>query len=208
MVAGLVRSKSCAGAPDALLTSKSHGRGTHRSMKKHLVIVIFLLGCSEAPEIESAEEAQPRNHADPSVVQCVEQCDCFDDNACTTDVCLNGSCLNEPTNGYCGSTIGVCRGASCCTSEYTCFRAYDNDSACRLHALSCAASPDGAPCALDASWEGVCRSGLCCWSCVDEAPGGGVCPFETPDGALVTGQCVTGRCFQSWDYDLQPWVCR
>ena len=176
---------------------------------RFLLLTLTIVGCA-APDSD-AENVQ-HNHALPHTILCTEDCDCFDDNACTADACLNGRCLNEPTNGYCGSTVGMCRGTSCCASEYTCFRAYDIGNACEQEkpkpALSCAASPDETPCTLNASWEGACRGGLCCWSCIDEAPSGGACPFETPDGALVNGQCVTGRCFQSWDNELQPWVCR
>lgn len=62
--------------------------------------------------------------------ECAEPCDCFDDNACTTDACIDRVCVNDPVDGGCGSTVGTCRGPSCCTGAWTCFIAYDNDSAC------------------------------------------------------------------------------
>jgi hypothetical protein len=62
--------------------------------------------------------------------KCATDCDCFDDNACTDDACVNGVCRNDAHIGGCGSTVGTCRGTWCCTSEYTCFQAYDNESVC------------------------------------------------------------------------------
>jgi len=62
--------------------------------------------------------------------QCVTGCDCFDDNICTSDECVHGTCVNTPTNEGCGDTVGVCRGTWCCVGEFTCFQAYDNESTC------------------------------------------------------------------------------
>ncbi len=62
--------------------------------------------------------------------ECTTACDCFDDNVCTEDECVDGKCHNNPTDGDCGYTIGWCVGSSCCTSEYTCFMAYDNSGNC------------------------------------------------------------------------------
>jgi hypothetical protein len=66
------------------------------------------------------------------VPECQTDCDCFDDNACTQDTCVNGQCQNDAIEGGCGDTIGSCRGTWCCTSEYTCFQAYDNSSECEV----------------------------------------------------------------------------
>lgn len=63
---------------------------------------------------------------------CADVCDCFDDNACTTDTCVDSKCQNVPADGGCGETVGWCRGTWCCTSETTCFQAYDIGSVCDL----------------------------------------------------------------------------
>ncbi|RTL06468.1 hypothetical protein EKK58_05805 [Candidatus Dependentiae bacterium] len=67
---------------------------------------------------------------DPPVAQCENNCDCFDDNACTIDICVGGQCQNNATDGGCGGTIGLCRGTWCCTGETACFQAYDNNTEC------------------------------------------------------------------------------
>lgn len=77
--------------------------------------------------IETPDAPQP---APEQVPECQTDCDCFDDNACTHDVCVNGACQNDAIEGGCGDTIGTCRGTWCCTSEYTCFQAYDNGNVC------------------------------------------------------------------------------
>lgn len=70
---------------------------------------------------------------DSAITQsCTNDCDCFDDNVCTTDTCVSGGCQYDNHSGGCGSTVGTCRGSWCCTSEYTCFYAYDNDSFCNV----------------------------------------------------------------------------
>lgn len=95
-----------------------------------------------------------------------------------------------------------------CESDCDCFD--DNESRCQTpnaDALSCAALPDGSACDID-GWTGHCISGLCCWSCVTEAPTGGSCPFMADSGSTVPGQCVTGRCFTNWETELQPLFCR
>lgn len=75
----------------------------------------------------SEHDADNVHDADP---QCAIDCDCNDNNVCTDDKCVDGACYYAQHNGGCGSTIGACRGTWCCTSEFTCFQAYDNDSDC------------------------------------------------------------------------------
>jgi hypothetical protein len=106
------------------------------------VLTIAFIGCSSNDVIDDNKafdaspiaivyhDAGPGTSAADSGIACTHACDCFDDNACTLDECNNGVCQYVEHNGYCGSTIGVCRGASCCTAESTCFKAYDNDSEC------------------------------------------------------------------------------
>lgn len=79
--------------------------------------------------IQLADAGVDTGLAEP-VSQCENNCDCFDDNVCTLDVCTEGQCQWSAIDGGCGSTVGLCRGTWCCTGETTCFQAYDNDSEC------------------------------------------------------------------------------
>lgn len=72
---------------------------------------------------------------------------------------------------------------------------------------TCIGVDDGTICNLD-QWQGQCVDELCCWSCVDNSPAGGHCPFVEDNGDVTNGQCMTGRCFIGWDRDLQPMACR
>lgn len=83
--------------------------------------VIGAAGCGDNDQSRGAIQA----------VECIDGCDCFDDNPCTNDVCVDNACVVQFHDGGCGSTVGTCRLSSCCTSEFTCFRAYDNDSICK-----------------------------------------------------------------------------
>ncbi len=65
------------------------------------------------------------------IAQCKTDCDCYDNNVCTQDSCIDGVCQYDALEGNCGSTVGWCRGNWCCTSETTCFQAYDNEGLCR-----------------------------------------------------------------------------
>lgn len=124
-------------------------------MKRNAVICLVLLvevvGCvlelhepSDDISIELTQQPLPipmvdagfvEAHADVSsemsdTLQCTGDCDCFDDNVCTDDQCIDGTCKHEPHDGTCGSTIGTCRGTWCCSGEYTCYQAFDNESTC------------------------------------------------------------------------------
>lgn len=136
MGARLVRPKSCANAKNVTLTRKAFGGEKPKNMRNILAFTIALLGCAGSADSldDPAESTTHRKPAAPTALQCAEECDCFDNNPCTTDACVNGNCTNNPREGYCGDTVGWCRGESCCTGEYTCFRAYDNGNECATDA--------------------------------------------------------------------------
>lgn len=111
-----------------------------------VVVTASLIGCVLDVETDDSENTQSSisNNTDADagsdsaleagadakndIPQCKTDCDCFDDNVCTLDSCINGVCQNGALEGSCGSTVGWCRGSWCCTSETTCFQAYDNDN--------------------------------------------------------------------------------
>ncbi len=90
-------------------------------------------GISNNADADAGNDAEPIKYVDAQsdIGQCKVDCDCYDNNVCTQDLCVDGVCHFNTLEGGCGSTVGTCRGNWCCTSETTCFQAYDNEGLCR-----------------------------------------------------------------------------
>ncbi len=161
-----------------------------------LAVAISLTGCIVSASSENQDVAELSGAAPDAGIpaQCTEipcssECDCFDDNMCTQDSCVNGVCVNRPIDGTCGG-IGVCLDTWCCTSEYTCFLAYDTGSACAPPKPKCqydveCAHMTAANCVVGACANGECRA--------EYAQDGSFC---VPSLGENPGVCFSGNCVE------------
>lgn len=109
---------------------------------------------------------------------------CNDGDPCTVDKLIQG------TFPFCMHTI-TADGTVCGGNEANAVHSRCYSGSCIQGDWSCE---------LDSSWDGrLSKPGVqCVWSCTQQAPGGGACPYYMQDSAIVTGQCMTGLCSYNW----------
>ena len=151
-------------------------------------------------------------------VDCAEDADCDDSNACTTDTCTDGVCANAPVDDCCLLDADCADGEVCvenvCMPDPTCATDTDCDdnNVCTTDTCTdgvCANAPVDGCCLLDAECAAneVCVENICvpdvqpdCVTDDDCADGevciGGVCLAGGPDSCvgLCGGQAETCYC--------------
>jgi hypothetical protein len=99
-------------------------------------------------------------HIDP--IYCTSGSDCNDNNACTSDACVYGSCFNNPLNNCCTSASQCSDGNSCTTDTCVSNTCYNSPiSNCCTSASQCS---DGNSCTTDTCVSNTCYNTNACTS--------------------------------------------
>jgi hypothetical protein len=138
----------------------------------------------------SIQEQSHLSHGDTYYNNCCIDSDCNDGYACTTDTCVNGSCVYTPNDAYCDD-------GNVCTDDY-CRPAESSDSSGCVYVNNTApCTDDGDPCTNDVCANGVCThpdNGTCEeGNCPDD----GSCKWdvsEIGDGGNGSRCCVNDDC--------------
>jgi len=129
--------------------------------------------------------------------ECATNAHCNDENPCTTDSCVGGTCQHTASNGPCGSggwcfqqQCAQCNSASQCPDDGNpCTQTACTNGRCAQQPLGSGACNVGSPCLA-----GSCVAGQCQTSPIRE---GQACANGAVDGFCQTGICAPGSCSAS-----------
>jgi cysteine-rich repeat protein len=129
---------------------------------------------------------------------CLADNECDDKNPCTADSCVQGVCMNPPTNGPLEQTVGDCKVAVCDNgtqgSQVDTMDAPQADpNGCSIPSCSADGAPTSSPkangtvCSIPGGNSGVCEDGVCGAGCTMDS--------ECDDkNGCTTDACVAGKC--------------
>jgi hypothetical protein len=156
---------------------------------------LLIAGCNAILGLDEGQLAKNTGGAG-GATQCAVDTDCNDDQPCTGDVCVNGSCINANLTDVPAAMneVGDCMKNVCSDGVVTEFIDNDDepqDTECGIfECLEGVLVPSNADTGMTCAIGGVCDGEGTCVECIGEAD----CTGLEPDDDCKTRVCVNNMC--------------